>query len=135
MIEIVVPGKPIAKKRPRFARRGKYTAVINDQETEGGKFIIQCLQQLNGEKPLEGPIALHCCFYMPIPKSTSKKKRALMIDGLEHHTKKPDVDNLVKFVADCLNSIAWHDDRQIVAIRATKIYANDPKTEIFVESV
>lgn len=135
MIEIIVPGKPIAKKRPRFARRGKFTAIINDQETEEGKFIVQCLQQLNGKKPLEGPIALHCSFMMPIPKSTSKKKRALMLKGLEHHTKKPDTDNLIKFVADCLNGIAWHDDRQIVAIRATKRYADNERTEIVVENV
>jgi Holliday junction resolvase RusA-like endonuclease len=31
---ITIPGKPIAKKRPRFARRGKFVTTYNDQQTE-----------------------------------------------------------------------------------------------------
>lgn len=69
-----------------------------------------------------------CNFYFEIPKSTPKKNRAEAV-----HTKKPDLDNLVKFIKDCLNGEAWKDDSQVVSLFAQKIYERDgngPRTEI-----
>lgn len=125
-LAIAIPGTPISKKRPRFARRGKFVTTYNPQESEEGKFI--CLMQNNshGHEPIPAgtPIFLTLIFYMPIPASTPKKKR----DGLMYHTKKPDLDNLIKFFKDCANGILWHDDSQVVHIEAAKMYANEPKT-------
>ena len=56
MIKIIVPGEPIAKARPKFARRGKFVQTYNIQETEEGKFIAQVLAQANG-KTIDGPTA------------------------------------------------------------------------------
>jgi len=36
------------------------------------------------------------------------------------HTQKPDVDNLVKFVGDCLSGLAFVDDSQITVLNARK---------------
>lgn len=131
MITITIPGKPIAKKRPRFARVGKFVKTYNDQETEEGRFLFEVQKQWKQE-PLEGPLRLSCIFSMPIPKSTSKKRRALMAQGNIHHTKKPDLDNLIKFVKDCLNTVVWRDDSQVVSISASKIYHENPKTIIYI---
>jgi len=65
---------------------------------------------------------------MPIPKGTSKKKRAEMI----YHTKRPDLDNLVKFVKDCMNGIVWHDDSLVAELHAGKLYDENPRTAITV---
>ena len=63
---------------------------------------------------------------MPIPASISEKKwKAGII-----HTKKPDLDNLIKFVKDCANGILWHDDSQVVTIEAAKLYSEEPETRI-----
>lgn len=133
-MRILIHGKPIAKKRPRFARRGKFVAVINDQETEEGKFFIQAKQQIEQE-PIRGPIAIVMRFYMPIPKSTSKKKQRLMeIDEIKH-VKKPDLDNLEKFASDCLNGLAWVDDSQIIHSDTKKMYSQNPHTEIIISEV
>ena len=35
---------------------------------------------------------------------------------------KTDVDNLLKFFMDSLNGICYDDDRQIVSVKATKVY-------------
>lgn len=129
MLEMVIPGKPIAKKRPRFARRGKFMAAINDQETEEGKFLL-CTQQQIHQKPFEGPIKVYMTFGMPIPKSTSKKRALLMESGEIKHTKRPDLDNLEKFASDCLSGDAWRDDSQIILSLTQKEYSREPGTKI-----
>lgn len=138
MIRLVIPGNPIAKKRPRFARRGKFVTTYNPQETEEGRFAIQAIQQIAHQdpgEPISGPISLRTRFDMPIPKSTSKKRATAMLCGNENHVKKPDLDNLLKFVKDCLNRIAWKDDSQVCMIEAYKRYSEHPKTIIEIEEI
>jgi Holliday junction resolvase RusA-like endonuclease len=131
MIKITVLGNPIAKARPRFYRRGKFVGTYNAQETEEGKFMLLVKEQFNGDL-IEGPIDLWIKFFMPIPKSTSKKNRKSMNSGLIRHTKRPDLDNLVKFTKDCLNEIVWKDDSQVCRLEAWKKYDTDPRTEIII---
>ena len=128
-------GKPIAKKRPRFVRRGAFVGTYNDQETEEGRFLLQITEQSKkyGVKlPLSGPIWIEIAFDMPIPKSTSKKNVVKMMTGEIEHTKKPDIDNLVKFVLDCFNGHIIGDDSSVVCLRAKKRYAKDPLTNIVI---
>jgi len=129
-VNMTVWGKPIAKKRPKFARRpgkgGKtYIASINTQETEEGRLLHDLKEQWLW-KPLDCPVMLALRFGMPIPKSTSKKARAAMLAGEIHHTKKPDLDNLVKFIKDVCNELVYVDDSRVVQIFANKFYAEDP---------
>jgi Holliday junction resolvase RusA-like endonuclease len=133
-IYIEIQGVPIAKKRPKFARRGKFVTTYNQQETEEGRFILDVRQQFKGVL-IEGPISLRTEFHMPIPKGTSQKKIELMLLNTICHTKKPDVDNLVKFTKDCLNGEVWKDDSQVVSLRANKFYSSQPKTRIWIEEI
>jgi Holliday junction resolvase RusA-like endonuclease len=42
-----------------------------------------------------------------------------------------DLDNMLKLVADALNGIAWHDDRQITRTHAEIFMFSDrPRTEV-----
>jgi Holliday junction resolvase RusA-like endonuclease len=133
MITVVrIPGKPIAKKRPRFARRGKFVTTYNPQESEEGRWIAMAFDQIKA--PIEGPVALRAWFLMPIPKGTSKRKEQQMISGDIQHTKKPDLDNMLKWVKDCLNGIAWHDDAQVVKIVSAKGYSTTPSTLLEIEA-
>lgn len=130
-VVLEIPGKPIAKKRPRFARRGNFVVTYNPQEPEEGRFLFE-LQKQWKRGPLTNPIHLTLFFEMPIPKSTSSSKRKLMERGWIPHTKRPDLDNLIKFVKDCLNGTVYRDDSQIISLKAEKKYSNEPKTLIFV---
>lgn len=67
---------------------------------------------------LAGPLPLTLAFELPRPKSLPKKVR--------HHTKRPDVDNLVKAVKDALRGIVYADDAQIVRLEARKGYGDAP---------
>jgi Holliday junction resolvase RusA-like endonuclease len=134
-IQLLIPGKPIAKHRPRFARRGKFVTTYNDQQTEEGKWIQIAMSKMIGFKPFRGPVALEIEFCMPIPKSTSNKKRGAMIRGEIMHTKKPDLDNLEKFVKDCLNGLAWKDDAQVCKMCSEKYYSENPATIIKINEI
>lgn len=67
------------------------------------------------------------------PKSTSKKKQKQMLDGEILPLKKPDMDNIVKVVADALNGVAYNDDTQIVLVSAKKAYSAIEGLDVTVE--
>lgn len=130
-LTIIVPGKPIAKKRPKFARRGKFVTTYNCQESEEGRFMWHlAMAKPPGWEPVTGPVRLEVEFAMPIPTSASRRKHCAMVQGEIMHIKKPDLDNLAKMVKDCANGILWRDDSQVVALVATKFYAEIPQTRI-----
>lgn len=56
-----------------------------------------------------------------------------MLDGKELPLKKPDIDNIVKVVADALNGVAYHDDTQIVMVVAKKVYSSLEGLDVTVE--
>ncbi|MEA2036328.1 MAG: RusA family crossover junction endodeoxyribonuclease, partial [Nanoarchaeota archaeon] len=59
-------------------------------------------------------------FGIPFPKSYSKKKRKELF--LKPHNQKPDLDNMIKAVADIL----MKEDKEIYKIKAKKIWSNKP---------
>lgn len=133
-MEIMIMGKPIAKARPRFVRRGAFVGTYNPQETEEGRWILEAKGQI--QKPLEGPLSMICRFDMPIPSGMRKTDiRRIEAGEMVPHSKKPDLDNCLKFVKDCLNGIAWKDDSQVWWVQALKRYSTDPKTVILIYAV
>lgn len=62
-----------------------------------------------------GPVVLIVTFHLPRPASLPKKHL--------HHTKKPDLDKLVRNTKDALKGILYRDDAQVVDIHARKVYA------------
>ena len=47
------------------------------------------------------------------------------------HTNATDVDNLVKFVLDSINKVAYLDDGQVSVLTAAKVYTQDrPRVEV-----
>ena len=138
-LEIIVVGKPIAKARPRFAKRGRFVQTYNAQETEEGMFISHVLHQIGADfNPIEGPLCVDMEFFMCRPKShygTGRNADKIKNSAPKWPTKKPDLDNCEKFVLDCLNAIVFHDDAQVVKTTAIKEYARHPKTVIKITRV
>lgn len=130
-VEIIIKGKPIAKKRPRFARCGKFTKVYNPQSTEEGRWLWEAKQQIT--ECIEEPIAIDINFCFERPKShfgTGKNLKKLKPSAPRLHTQKPDIDNCIKFVLDCLNGHAFKDDKQIFSISANKFWDEEEGTFI-----
>ena len=131
---IIIPGKPVSKARPRFVRRGEGVITFNPQVTEEGKWLLIAKGQVT--ETMTGPVRVSCEFAFERPKShfgSGKNAGKLKSSAPVYHTQKPDIDNLVKFVNDCLNGVAYRDDSQIVMIHADKVWGEQARTEVWLE--
>lgn len=61
-----------------------------------------------------GPVVLSVVFQLPRPQSLPKR--------VLHHTKKPDLDKLVRSTKDALKGVLYADDAQVVQLHAQKSY-------------
>jgi len=134
MIQLSVIGTPKALARPRVSSRGGFPRMYDSQTKEKGQTLWQLKPQYS-EAPLAGPLAIDLVFAMPIPKSASNIRRRLMIEGELYHIFRPDLDNLSKFILDCMNGFIYIDDSQIQELHARKIYSTIPSTLIRVVPV
>jgi Holliday junction resolvase RusA-like endonuclease len=74
--------------------------------------IVQC----EGFAIFTGAIAIDIVFALPRPRSLPKKVTA--------HTKKPDLDKLLRSTVDAMKGVVWSDDSQITEARIRKRYAD-----------
>ena len=123
MYELLLHIEPVAKGRPRFSSGHIYTPV---KTKDFEMFIAGAWFSKYGGLRLKGPIAARLEFGVKIPKSTSKKQKALMLEGKVKPDKRPDLDNYIKAVLDGLNMAAFDDDGAITNITASKLYADRP---------
>lgn len=121
-MRIQIDGPPVPYARPRVTFRCTYDPRFHEKSK-----IKKILKSHNLEK-LSGPLRINLIFSLQIPKATSKRKREEMLSNKLAPLKKPDLDNLTKFILDCANGILFEDDKQIVQIIASKRYADHPST-------
>ena len=130
-IIITIPGEPTGKARPRvFNRGGKSMAITPEKTVMYENLIKMCYVDQGGHFFGESPLNMHVTAYYTIPKSASKKKVVMMRSAEIRPTKKPDIDNVIKCIADSLNGVAYKDDSQIVTIRADKFYGEIPSVVV-----
>ena len=137
MIQIMftVYGEPVAKGRPRFSTRGKFPVAYTPEKTKAYEFEVgmMALAAMGGTKPLEGALEAFIYITYAVPESYSKKRLEACLSGLEKHTKKPDLDNVIKSVIDGMDKIVFDNDSQITSIHATKVYGEVEKVEVMVK--
>lgn len=129
-VKICVLGEVRMKQRPRATVINGHARVYTPKDTVMYENLVRYAYQEQVGKKLEGVIEMKCKFFFPIPKSVSKKQRALMETEMIPHTKKPDIDNCVKSVTDGIQGVAFDDDKQIYKIVAEKYYSKTPRVEI-----
>jgi Holliday junction resolvase RusA-like endonuclease len=130
-ILLTIPGEPVAKARPRWAKFGIYTP----KKTVNYETLIKELfaTKYPGFKPIaDGPLRLELRSFFSIPKSKSKKQQALMLKGEIRPAKRPDLDNIMKAALDGLSGVAFRDDCQFVEIFMEKYYSDEPRLDIVI---
>ena len=135
-IVLLIDGNPFGKQRPRVVRTGKGASrAFTPEKTMQYESYVKVLyrQKYGRHTSFKEDDELHLDIkaYYKIAKSTPKYLKKMMVKP----TKKPDVDNIIKIIADSLNGVAYKDDKQIVACSCQKFYASNPRVELVLSKV
>nr|DAO80765.1 MAG TPA: Endodeoxyribonuclease RusA [Caudoviricetes sp.] len=134
-VKFTVLGEPKGKGRPRFTKIGK---AFTPKQTVNYETLIRIeygLQTKGFRFSNNAMLNMIILAYYPISKSGSKKLREKKRNNVIRPTIKPDMDNIVKIVADALNKIAYYDDTQIVDCQVSKFFSDNPRIEIEIKEV
>jgi len=138
-ITLLIPGQPVGKNRPRFTRVGKGVRTYSDQGDKEQLWVMVVRQQLKelAVRHFSGAVAMKIVFWMKRPANhfgSGKNAGVLKASAPAAPVTKPDIDNLLKFLADSLNHCSiWIDDSYIADIDMKKRYAlpgTEPRTEL-----
>ena len=138
MIQFTVLGCPVGKGRPKFSTFNGHATAYTPAKTVSYETLVKLsYQQQCNDKPHDKDIPLRAeiTAYFPIPKSTSMKRKLMMLDGQIRHTKKCDADNLAKAVLDALNGIAYYDDSQVCELSVSKLYSDNPRVIVNISEI
>lgn len=138
MIQFTVIGEPTGKQRPKFSTFNGKAMAYTPQKTVNYETLVKLsYQQQCNDKPYDKDIPLRAeiTAYFPMPKSTSMKRKRMMLDGQIRHTKKCDADNLAKAVLDALNGIAYYDDSQVCELSVSKLYSDNPRVIVNISEI
>lgn len=132
-LRFTIPGAPVGKGRPRFTRGGRaYTpAATQSAETLIGHLARQAAEGVI----LDPPIALDVRAYVTPPTKWHKADRVAAIATANHAAGRPDLDNIVKLIADALNGVVWRDDADVARITAARVYAAVARTDVSIRSM
>lgn len=128
--EFEVIGDIKGKERPRI---NTYTCTAyTPNNTKDYENLIKQYFKIKYPRyvPLENRVSVKIMAYFKIPKSTTKKDKALIEERKLSPTKKPDIDNIVKIILDALNKMAFKDDNQITKLEIEKFYTEDEEKVI-----
>jgi Holliday junction resolvase RusA-like endonuclease len=122
-VTLVIPGTPTAKARPKFVRAtGRTYTPARTALAENRVWLAW--QDAGRPRLADGPVCMRVDFVLTRPQGHWKADGTLSAAGQRSDwpTKKPDVDNACKLVADALNGCAFRDDSQIVMLQAVKLW-------------
>jgi Holliday junction resolvase RusA-like endonuclease len=128
-VDFTIPGKPVAKQRPRKGAQGRFYTPARTMRFEqdvataylaagGPRRAIYC-----------GPVDMHIALTRPRPTSWPKWKSTV-----SNVTARPDADNLAKSVIDGLNGVAYHDDAQVTYLSVSKEWGTQWSVKVTIET-
>ncbi len=119
-MEITFPISPMGK--PRMTQRDKWKKRTVIQRWYEFKDSINAIAASEGYAVAD---RLDIVFYIPMPKSWSKKKKTEMY--AKPHQQRPDIDNMIKGFMDAL----CQEDSYVWAVNAEKFWSYSGKIIVF----
>lgn len=131
-LKLTLNGEIAPCSRPRVSKFGTY---YPKKYSEFKKILKKELKEHFNlqHQYFDTPLELDITIYKKIPKSYSKRKYNELI--YRPHISKPDIDNLVKSLLDCMSGILFNDDSCIYKISCTKVWHNEDLCIIDIKSV
>ena len=124
-LSLIIEGKPQGKQRARKGKHGNWYNPQSDTMQQIQKQIKEQLPESWEIIPKHHPVKINMSFFFSPAKAEKNKNEC------DPYCKKPDIDNLEKFVEDILSGIVFYDDNQIYAHNTEKRYTVImPMTEI-----
>jgi Holliday junction resolvase RusA-like endonuclease len=123
-------GVPKGQPRVKAYVRGRHAGVYTPDAANGWKMEVRDAAMRAIQKDsttITGPVGVALVFLMPRPKSHLRKDGTLKPSAPQHHTQKPDVDNLAKAVLDVLTDLRfWGDDAQVHYLMIAREWVENP---------
>lgn len=136
-VSFVVPGVPVGKGRPKFARRGAFVSTYTPEKTASYENLVKVKAEeaMQGRALFEGAVSVDIALFITPPASWSQKKQREALAGNVFPTSKPDVDNVLKGIMDACNESVFKDDKQAVDVKVIKRYADTARAIVKVEAL
>ena len=132
-VKFVIPGEPKGKGRPRFSRSGQYVGAYTPEATASYENLVKIEYQRQSKGVRfddKAMLEMYIEAYYTIPKSASKKKKTMMLEGEIRPTKKLVMDTIIRIIADSLNGLASRNAIRIVPCGFRKFYDEFPRVEV-----
>jgi len=84
-------------------------------------------QAMEGASPYIEPVDVRLMFWLPRPRNhygTGRNAEKLKSSAPVAPAVHPDLDKLTRAVLDALTGIVFHDDKQVVGLRLSKLYSD-----------
>lgn len=130
LMRVIVPGEPVPKARPRFARTHRGVRTYTCKRTVAFERSVALYVGTGLPRPPRAslwapagvPVRVDIVAVMKRPQRLQRKKDP---PGRVEHAMRPDMDNLIKAILDGIGICPglWEDDCQVQCIRAEKVYA------------
>ena len=132
--KFIIPIIPKGQMRARHAVVNGFSRTYKDpKQATQEELLMSLLAKYQPPLPLEGAVLFGLKAFLPIPSSKSEKWKEMARLGQIRPTCKPDLDNLLKHVKDCLTMLRfWEDDKNVVGYlpHTGKYYSPLPRWEI-----
>ena len=120
------PPRATAQERKVRVSGGRPMMYDPDSVLMARQVLCLWLSQHKPVRPLTGPVRLECHWMF---RARSARP------GTWKYTR-PDVDNLMKLMQDCMTKTGfWEDDSQIVDLRVTKSWQSVPGIRVTIEEL
>lgn len=122
-LAFAVPGNARPLARPRFTGSGG-GHVYNPSGPDIAEWRRSAHPHAPGAEPPPGPVAVELEFVFGRPAGHRRRDGTAKDSAAVDHVSKPDVDNLAKLALDAMTGTFFADDSQVVALRASKRWAD-----------
>jgi Holliday junction resolvase RusA-like endonuclease len=143
-VNFTIHQKPIPMPRPSATVTRTGIRVYSRVKTKGSAFALEAKrliqQTYTGGFPMfkdgdtgQDEVKLHVTITYPIRRPTdhyksSNRSKPVKTSKLIARVTGGDLDNLVKYTLDCLNSMVYFDDKMVTRLSTKKVWDQDPNS-------